>query len=45
MRIELHLGREHPFWEFSADLHNLGLSTDLKMARLAVICCDGNSLK
>ena len=27
---ELHLGREHPFWEFSADLHYLGLSTDLK---------------
>ena len=29
-RIELHLGREHPFWEFSTDLHYLGLSTDLK---------------
>ena len=27
---ELHLGREHPFWEFSTDLCCLGLSTDLK---------------
>ena len=22
-RIELHLGREHPFWEFRANLHYL----------------------
>ena len=34
-RIELHLGREHPFWGLSTDLHYL----DLK--RLAVICCHG----
>ena len=27
---EFHLGRDHPFWEFSTDLHYLGLSTDLK---------------
>ena len=30
-RIELHLGREHPFCELSTDLHNLGLSTALKL--------------
>ena len=29
-RIELHLGREHPFGGFSTDLHHLGLSTDFK---------------
>ena len=28
--VELHLGREHPFWGCSTDLHYLGLSTDLK---------------
>ena len=29
-RKERHVGKEHPFWEFSTDRHYLDLSTDLK---------------
>ena len=28
-RLELHLGRERPFWGLSTDLHYLGLNTGL----------------